>query len=92
MVVERPTGLVRRSKRRLVAVSITQFRGIGKHYHVLMEESGEGGKSYGAKFDSCVQAEGWVLRIARQHFPVRTHKLMHNSREGPWFYRETDAA
>jgi hypothetical protein len=92
MVVARPTGLARRSKRRLVAVSITQFRGIGKHYHVLMEESGEGGKSYGAKFDRSVQAEGWVLRMARQHFPMRTHKLIRNRGEGPWFYRETDAA
>lgn len=27
-----------------------------------------------------------------QRGPVRTHKLIHTSREGPWFYRETDAA
>jgi hypothetical protein len=85
-------GFARNAKRRLVAVSISQFCGIGKHYHALMEESGEGGKSYAARFDSHVQAEGWVLRMAHQHFPVRTHKLRHTSREGPWFYRETDSA
>ncbi len=77
---------------RLVEVSITQFRGIGAHYHALMEESGEDGKSYAARFDSRVQAEGWVLRMARQHFPVHIHKLKHTSREGPWFYRESDVA
>jgi hypothetical protein len=80
------------AKRRLVDVSITQFRGIGTHYHALMEESGEHGKSYGGKFNSRVQAEGWVLRMARQHFPVRTHKLTHTNREGPWFYKESDVA
>jgi hypothetical protein len=73
-----------------VQISICQFRGIGRHYHVLMQESGDAGRSYAGKFDSRMAAETWVLRMAREHFPLRTHKLVHGTREGPWFYRSAD--
>lgn len=76
------------ARRRLVHTSITTFRGIGKHYHALIEETGVDGRSFAAKFDSRMQAETWVLRTARKHFPVRTHKLLQSNRNGPWFYRE----
>ena len=79
-----------RPPRRPVLVSIATFRGIGIHYHALLEESGTGGRSFAAKFTTRMDAETWILRMARQHFPVRTHRLLHSSREGPWFYREGD--
>ncbi len=79
-------------QRRIVHVSICQFRGIGRHYHVLLMESGKQGQSYAGKFSSRMAAETWVMRMARKHFPVRTHKLIHDSREGPWFYRPSDTA
>jgi hypothetical protein len=73
-----------------VHTSITRFRGIGRHYHALLEESGREGKSYAAKFDSNAAAAAWVLRMAKKYFPVKTHRLIHSQREGPWFYREGD--
>lgn len=76
--------------RRRVHTSITRFRGIGCHFHALLEESGREGKSYAAKFDSHMAAAAWVLRMAKKHFPVKTHRLIHCQREGPWFYREGD--
>jgi hypothetical protein len=76
--------------RRTVHTSITRFRGIGRHFHAFLEESGREGKSFAAKFDSHVAAAAWVLHMAKKHFPVRTHRLMHSQREGPWFYREDD--
>ncbi len=72
-------------------VSICQFRGIGRHYHVLMQESGKG-RSFAGKFNSRMAAETWVIRMAREHFPVRRYRLVHDSREGPWFYSSTDDA
>lgn len=78
------------SVRRRVYTSITRFRGIGLHFHALLEESGREGRSYAAKFDSHVAAESWVLRMVKNHFPVKTHRLIHSQREGPWFYRESD--
>jgi hypothetical protein len=76
--------------RRRVHTSITRFRGIGLHFHALLEESGREGKSYAAKFDSHVAAAAWVLFMAKKHFPVKTHRLIHSHREGPWFYRAAD--
>ncbi len=77
--------------RKIVRVSICQFRGIGQHYHALMQESGKG-RSFAGTFNSRMAAETWVMRMARAHFPVRRYRLIHDSREGPWFYRESDAA
>ncbi len=79
------------ARRKIVRVSICQFRGIGQHYHVLMRESGKG-QSFSGKFNTRMAAETWVLRMARQHFPVPKYKLIHDSREGPWFYRPGDDA
>jgi hypothetical protein len=76
--------------RRAVHTSITRFRGIGRHYHVLLEESGKDGRSYACKFDTHIAAVAWIHRMAKQHFPVRSHRLLHSQREGSWFYRAAD--
>lgn len=76
--------------RRAVHTSITRFRGIGRHYHVSLEESGEEGKIFAAKFDTHMAAVAWIHRMVKQHFPVRSHRLVHSQREGPWFYRADD--
>ncbi len=82
---------LRKARRKIVRVSICQFRGIGQHYHVLMQESGKG-QSFAGKFNTRMAAETWVLRMAREHFPISKYKLIHDSREGPWFYRPEDVA